>query len=123
MGAPSLEGIPPPAPTYNLFSCRLMYPLYCTYMILRLCCLWPAPAGRDMGAPSLEGVPPPAPACVPAQLFDDSPGAAELVLPLKGRRVGVFWRSFEARPDVRRLGPRGVRSGFSVYRVGGWVQG
>lgn len=44
---------------------------------------------------------PPAPAAVPRQLFDDSPSAAELVLPLKGRRVGVYWRLFkDAAPEV-----------------------
>jgi Asp-tRNA(Asn)/Glu-tRNA(Gln) amidotransferase A subunit family amidase len=44
---------------------------------------------------------PPAPAAVPRQLFDDRPQAAELVLPLKGRRVGVYWRLFEdAAPEV-----------------------
>ena len=54
-----------------------------------------------MGAPTLEGIPPPAPAAVPAQLFDDSPAAPELVLPLKGRRLGVYWRAFEdATPEV-----------------------
>ena len=43
----------------------------------------------------------PAPTTVPAQLFDDSPAAAELVMPLKGRRVGVYWRLFEdAHPEV-----------------------
>ncbi len=44
---------------------------------------------------------PPAPTAVPAQLFDDTPAAAELVMPLKGRRVGVYWRLFEdAHPEV-----------------------
>ncbi|CAL8466609.1 g6145 [Coccomyxa elongata] len=43
----------------------------------------------------------PAPTTVPAQLFDDTPAAAELLMPLKGRRVGVYWRLFEdAQPEV-----------------------
>lgn len=43
----------------------------------------------------------PAPVCVPRQLHDDSPGAAELVMPLKGRRLGVYWKLFEdASPEV-----------------------
>lgn len=48
-----------------------------------------------------DAVPRPAPVVVPAQLFDDTPAAAELVMPLKGRRVGVYWRLFEdAQPEV-----------------------
>lgn len=43
----------------------------------------------------------PAPTTVPVQLFDDTPAAAELLMPLKGRRVGVYWRLFEdAQPEV-----------------------
>lgn len=45
--------------------------------------------------------PRPAPLRVPAQLFDDSPAAAEMVMPLKGRRVGVYKQLFEdASPEV-----------------------
>ena len=54
-----------------------------------------------MGGEGVACFQPPAPAAVPRQLFDDSPGAAELVLPLKGRRVGVYWALFEdATPEV-----------------------
>ena len=59
-----------------------------------LCILWFC-VGRQGAAAG------PAPTAVPAQLFDDSPAAAELVMPLKGRRVGVYWRLFEdAQPEV-----------------------
>ena len=38
---------------------------------------------------------------MPSQLFDDTPAAAELVMPLKGRRVGVYKQLFEdASPEV-----------------------
>jgi Asp-tRNA(Asn)/Glu-tRNA(Gln) amidotransferase A subunit family amidase len=48
-----------------------------------------------------QATPRPAPLAVPAQLFDDSPAAAEVVMPLKGRRVGVYRQLFEdASPDV-----------------------
>jgi hypothetical protein len=51
-----------------------------------------------------EAWPRPAPANVPTQLFDDRPAAAELVMPLKGRRVGVYWKLFEdASPEVVRV--------------------
>ena len=48
-----------------------------------------------------NAAPRPAPLAVPAQLFDDSPAAAEVVMPLKGRRVGVYRQLFEdASPEV-----------------------
>ena len=48
-----------------------------------------------------NAAPRPAPLAVPAQLFDDSPAAAEVVMTLKGRRVGVYRQLFEdASPDV-----------------------
>ena len=48
-----------------------------------------------------NAAPRPAPLAVPAQLFDDSPAAAEVVMPLKGRRVGVYRQLFEdASPAV-----------------------
>ena len=46
-------------------------------------------------------MPRPAPLRVPSQLFDNTPAAAELVMPLKGRRVGVYKQLFEdAAPEV-----------------------
>ena len=54
-------------------------------------------AGTELATPR------PAPLRVPSQLFDDTPAAAELVLPLKGRRVGVYRQLFEdAAPEVVR---------------------
>ena len=47
--------------------------------------------------------PRPAPLRVPSQLFDDSPAAAEMVMPLKGRRMGGYKQLFEdATPEVVR---------------------
>ena len=52
-------------------------------------------AGTELATPR------PAPLRVPSQLFDDTPAAAELVMPLKGRRVGVYKQLFEdASPEV-----------------------
>ena len=54
-----------------------------------------AAAGTELATPR------PAPLRVPTQLFDDTPAAAELVMPLKGRRVGVYKQLFEdASPEV-----------------------
>ena len=52
-------------------------------------------AGTELATPR------PAPLRVPSQLFDDRPAAAELLMPLKGRRVGVYKQLFEdASPEV-----------------------
>ena len=54
-------------------------------------------AGMELATPR------PAPLRVPSQLYDDTPAAAEMVMPLKGRRVGVYRQLFEdAAPDVVR---------------------
>ena len=54
-------------------------------------------AGMELATPR------PALLRVPSQLYDDTPAAAEMVMPLKGRRVGVYRQLFEdASPDVVR---------------------
>ena len=62
-----------------------------------------SPCHSILGAGMELATPRPAPLRVPSQLYDDTPAAAEMVMPLKGRRVGVYRQLFEdASPDVVR---------------------
>ena len=62
-----------------------------------------SPGLSILGAGMELATPRPAPLRVPSQLYDDTPAAAEMVMPLKGRRMGVYRQLFEdASPDVVR---------------------